>query len=76
MVHQALAAVEALAAKGIGAVVLQNATPNRPDVAAHAAALAKTGGKLITVEDHQKTGGAGSRYWSPLWLSPAMRQAR
>jgi transketolase len=60
MVHQALAAVEVLAEAGIGAIVLQNSTPNRPDLAGHAAALGKTGGRLISLEDHQKKGGAGA----------------
>lgn len=60
MAHLALVAAEKLAAQGIGAVVLQNSTPNRPDLQAHRLALAKTGGRLVTVEDHQVIGGAGS----------------
>ena len=60
MVVQALKACEKLAAEGIGSIVLNNATPNRPDVAAHKAALEKCDGRLITVEDHQAIGGAGS----------------
>jgi len=43
-----------------GSIVINNATPNRPDVAAHKAALAKCDGRLVTVEDHQAIGGAGS----------------
>ena len=60
LVTHAIKAAEKLAAEGIGALVLNNATPNRPDIAAHQAALAKTGGKLVTVEDHQAVGGAGA----------------
>lgn len=60
MAHHALTAAERLADQGIGAIVLQNSTPNRPDVAGHQRALAATGGKLVTVEDHQRRGGAGS----------------
>lgn len=60
MVVHAMKAAEKLAAQGIGALVLNNATPNRPDVAAHKAALAACGGKLVTVDDHQAVGGAGS----------------
>ncbi len=60
MAHFALAAAQTLAGQGIGAIVLQNATPNHPDVATHAAALARCDGRLITVEDHQRLGGAGS----------------
>ncbi|MHC5068473.1 MAG: transketolase C-terminal domain-containing protein, partial [Planctomycetota bacterium] len=56
----ALRAVAELESQGIGVILLQNSTPNKPDVAAHQAALAKTGGKLITVEDHQAVAGAGS----------------
>ncbi len=60
LVTHAMKAAEKLAADGIGAIVLNNATPNHPDVAGHKAALAKCGGKLVTVEDHQIVGGAGS----------------
>ena len=60
MVAHAITAAEQLAEAGIGAIVLQNATPNHPDVEGHAAALAKCGGRLVTVEDHQAIGGAGS----------------
>lgn len=60
LVFSALKAVEELETAGIGAVLLNNATPNRPDVAAHQAALARCGGNLVTVEEHQATGGAGS----------------
>jgi len=60
LVTHAIKAAEKLAADGIGAIVLNNATPNHPDVAGHKAALAKCGGKLVTVEDHQAVGGAGS----------------
>ena len=61
MVAQAIKAAELLAKDGIGALVLNNATPNRPDLAGHAAALAATGGTLITVEDHQAAHGAGAQ---------------
>ncbi|MDA3960306.1 MAG: thiamine pyrophosphate-dependent enzyme [Planctomycetota bacterium] len=60
MAAHALTAAERLAEQGIGAIVLQNSTPNKPDVAGHQAALAKTGGKLVTLEDHQKVAGAGA----------------
>ncbi len=60
LVVHALKAAEKLAAEGIGAIVLNNALANRPDLAAHKAALAACGGKLITVEDHQIVGGAGA----------------
>ena len=59
LVVHAIKAAEKLAAEGIGAVVLNNAIPNHPDLAAHKAALVAAGGRLITVEDHQVIGGAG-----------------
>ncbi|NRA38227.1 MAG: transketolase [Planctomycetes bacterium] len=59
MVAYALEAVAALEEAGIGAKLLNNATANKPDVAAHQEALAACGGRLITVEDHQAIGGAG-----------------
>jgi transketolase len=60
MVATAIEAAKKLAAEGIGALVLNNATPNRPDVAGHLAALQRAGGHLVTVEDHQEIAGAGS----------------
>jgi transketolase len=60
LVGHAIKAAEKLAADGVGAIVLNNATPNRPDLAGHQAALARCGGKLVTVEDHQAIGGAGA----------------
>ncbi len=59
LVAHAISAATKLAADGIGALVLNNASANHPDLAAHAAALAKAGNVLVTVEDHQITGGAG-----------------
>ncbi|MFW5845819.1 MAG: transketolase C-terminal domain-containing protein [Planctomycetota bacterium] len=59
-VAYALEAVEQLGEQGIGVLLLNNATPNRPDVAGHQAALERCDGRLITVEDHQAIGGAGS----------------
>lgn len=60
LVAHAITAAGKLAADGIGAIVLNNATPNRPDVHAHAEAVARCGGRLVTVEDHQAIGGAGA----------------
>jgi transketolase len=66
MLVHAIKAADALAKDGIGALVLNNATPNRPDLAGHQAALARCGGKLVTVEDHQAIGGAGAMLVSAL----------
>ena len=69
-------AAEKLAAEGIGAIVLNNALANRPDLAAHKAALAACGGKLITVEDHQIIGGAGAMLVSALVQDGVQFQAK
>jgi transketolase len=60
LVAHAMKAADKLAADGIGAIVLNNATPNNPDFQAHQAALARCNNRLVTVEDHQAVGGAGS----------------
>jgi len=76
MVAMAASAAEALAKEGIGALVLNNATPNRPDVAGHQAALATCGNRLITVEDHQVLGGAGSTLVTALVTSGTVPSVR
>ncbi len=60
MVYHAMHAARHLIVDGIGAIVLNNATPNHPDIEGHRAALAVCDGRLITVEEHQLVGGAGS----------------
>ena len=59
LVAHAIKAAEKLVAGGTACVVLNNSTPNQPDVATHRKLLEQMGGKLVTVEDHQLTGGAG-----------------
>lgn len=59
LVAAAIKASEKLVAAGINCVVLNNATPNQPDIETHRKLLDQMGGKLVTVEDHQLTGGAG-----------------
>jgi len=60
MVSYAQQAVGQLDEAGIGVVLLNNSTPNHPDVDGHAAALERCGNRLLTVEDHRTTAGAGS----------------
>lgn len=60
MVHKTLEAVKLLEAKGISVTVINNLFVNRPDVETIGAALEKTAGKLITVEDHQIVAGMGA----------------
>lgn len=76
LVAHAIKAANALAKEGIGAVVLNNAMANKPDLAAHQAALAACGGRLITVEDHQITGGAGQTLVASLVTAGTPVQAK
>ncbi|UOF00785.1 transketolase C-terminal domain-containing protein [Bdellovibrio reynosensis] len=69
LVPQALAAVQTLEAKGVGAVVVNCANMNHVDVATLKGAVEKTQGHLVTVEDHQVIGGFGQM------LSHALLQA-
>jgi transketolase len=57
---EALLAAEKLATKGIETVVIQPSIIQSPDVKTFATAIAKTGGRLLTVEDHQVRGGMGA----------------
>lgn len=59
MLQKAMNAYEALKKEGINATVINNAFINHVDVETFKAALAKTNGKLITIEDHQVIGGMG-----------------
>lgn len=59
MVQQAVEAAKDLKAKGIGTVVINLGNHNHPDVETVRAALQKSQGHLVTVEDHQLIGGMG-----------------
>ncbi len=61
MVGYALKAAKLLEEKGKFATVINNAFINRPDIETIGQALAKTGGRLVTVEDHQIIGGMGAQ---------------
>ncbi len=56
-----LKAADRLAAQGKSAAVINHPFVNRPDIDTFRDALAKTGGKLVTVEDHQLIGGMGAQ---------------
>lgn len=60
LVPQALEASERLKAKGVGSIVIDAVSMNHIDVATIKGALAKAGGNLVTVEDHQLIGGFGA----------------
>jgi transketolase len=57
LVPQALLAATDLAAKGIGSVVINPGPHNHPDIETISAALKRTEGRFLVVEDHQKIGG-------------------
>jgi transketolase len=60
LVPEALKAADILVQKGMGAIVIHSAAVNHPDLETIKAALTKTGGKLVTVEEHRVVGGMGS----------------
>jgi transketolase len=61
MASEALKAADELATQGKSVSVVVNAFVNQPDVATISAQLAKNGGKLVTLEDHQLIGGMGQQ---------------
>lgn len=69
MVAKALAAQKEMAASGISATVINHSFINHVDIATLKTALAKTNGKLITIEDHQIIGGMGSMITHQLTLN-------
>ena len=69
MLPKALDAAKKLKEQGKSATVINNSFVNKPDVETIAASLKKTGGKLITIEDHQLLGGMGSLLIQALKLS-------
>ncbi len=59
--NKALEAAKILAAQGKSATVINNPFINRVDVGTIGAAVAKCGGRLVTIEDHQVIGGMGAQ---------------
>lgn len=60
LVSEALKASDILREKKIGAIVVHASSVNHPDVPTIEAALEKTAGRLVTVEEHRLVGGMGS----------------
>jgi transketolase len=60
LVPEALKAADLLREKNVGAVVIHASSVNHADVETVAVALKKTGGRLVTVEEHRLVGGMGS----------------
>jgi transketolase len=69
LVPEALKAAKGLKEKGIGAVVIHPSIVNKPDLKTIGAALRKTGGNLITVEEHSLTAGMSSMLTHALVLA-------
>lgn len=61
LIYKAMAAAKMLEDSGMKVTVINNINVNSPDVKTIGAALEKTNGKLITVEDHQVIGGMGAQ---------------
>jgi transketolase len=60
LVPEAIKASDILRDKGVGAVVIHASAVNHPDLQTIEAALAKTDGRLVTVEEHRLVAGMGS----------------
>ena len=60
LIPEALRAADLLRASSVGAVVVHGSAVSHPDLATVEAALSKTGGKLVTVEDHRVVSGMGA----------------
>lgn len=69
LLPEALKAAKSLKEKGIGAIVINPSVINHPDIALVSKALARTGGKLLTVEEHRLTGGMGAMLSHALMLN-------
>lgn len=76
LVPQALQAAKDLEAKGVGAIVINCACVNHVDVGTFKAALEKTQGRLVTVEDHQVIGGFGQMLTHALLQADATLSVR
>ena len=59
-IDEALIAAKELNGQNISTIVINPSIINHPDVATVSAALNRTGGNLLTVEDHQKVAGMGA----------------
>ncbi len=76
MVSKALAAAEILAEQGHSLTVANNPFANRPDVQTIGELLKRNNNRLITVEDHQVIGGAGSLLAHALLTNKAQFEMR
>lgn len=72
----ALEAADVLAAEGLGVRVLDPFTIKPIDASTLAEAVAATGGKVVTVEDHYRTGGIGDAVAQALGEVPGVLHCR
>lgn len=66
LVPQALKAARKLKDQGVGSIVIHSSAQSHPDLETLEAAVKKTQGRMISVEDHQVTGGFGQHLTSLL----------
>ena len=76
LVGEAEKAVKALKEKSIGALVVHASCINHPDVATVSACLKKTGGRLVTNEEHRVVGGMGAMLTHALVLNGERLQVK
>jgi transketolase len=60
LLTEAIKASDVLRDKGIGSIVIHGAAVNHPDLSTTITALARSGGRLVTVEDHRLVCGMGA----------------
>ena len=76
LLPEALKAADVLEAKGVGSIVIHGSAVNHVDLKTMKAALAKTDGRLVTVEDHRLVGGMGAILTQALVLADVPLKAR
>lgn len=76
MVGQAMAAASQLATMGTEVAVINPSVINHPDVKTFKTYLERSGGRLVTVEDHQLIGGMGAILTHALLLEGVSIKAR
>ncbi|MDR3606627.1 MAG: transketolase C-terminal domain-containing protein [Oligoflexia bacterium] len=75
LIPQALEAARELETQGIGAVVVNPGPHNHPDLETLTAALKRTSGRMVVVEDHQKIGGLFHLLAAELYLREGKTRA-
>lgn len=76
LLPEAIKAADLLEAKGIGSTVIHGSAVNHVDLAVMKTALAKSDGRLVTVEDHRVVGGMGALLTHALILAEVPLRVR